>query len=93
MVQKWLNNKKPMERISVLKVEIARELTETSRNNVAIDWTLKESIQAKMRVMVKPILKRYGYPCDKQKKTTETVLEQAALINRDLVEVKNCVNY
>lgn len=66
--------------------EIARELTETIRNNVAIDWTLKESVQAKMKVLVKRILKKYGYPPDKQKKATETVLEQAALICRDLTE-------
>jgi len=66
--------------------EIARELTETIRNNISIDWTLKESVQAKMRVMVKHILKKYGYPPDKQKKATETVLEQASLICRDLTD-------
>ena len=53
---------------------------------MAIDWTLKESVQAKMRVLVKRILKKYGYPPDKQKKATETVLEQAALICKDLTE-------
>ncbi|MCL7412788.1 MAG: type I restriction endonuclease subunit R [ANME-2 cluster archaeon] len=67
-------------------IEIARELTETIRNNISIDWTLKESVQAKMRVMVKRILKKYDYPPDKQKKATETVLEQAALICRELTE-------
>lgn len=41
--------------------DIARELTETIRNNISIDWTLKESVQAKMRVMVKRILKKYGH--------------------------------
>lgn len=41
--------------------DIARELTETIRNNISIDWTLKESVQAKMRVMVKRTLKKYGY--------------------------------
>ena len=66
--------------------DIARELTETIRNNVSIDWTLKESVQAKMRVIVKRILKKYGYPPDKQKKATETVLEQASLICKDLTE-------
>ena len=66
--------------------DIARELTETIRNNVSIDWTLKESVQAKMRVIVKRILKKYDYPPDKQKKATETVLEQASLICKDLTE-------
>ncbi len=66
---------------------IARELVDTVRKNVTIDWTLKESVQAKLRVMVKRILKKYGYPPDKQKKATETVLEQAKLICKDLAEV------
>ena len=66
--------------------EIARELTKTIRNNISIDWTLKESVQAKMRMIVKRILKKYVYPPDKQKKATETVLEQASLICKDLTE-------
>ncbi len=66
---------------------IARELVDTVRKNVTIDWTLKESVQAKLRVMVKRILKKYGYPPDKQKKATETVLEQAKLICKDLAEI------
>jgi len=65
---------------------IARELVETVRKNVTIDWTLKESIQAKLKVMVKRILRKYGYPPDKQQKATETVLEQATLICKDWAE-------
>jgi len=65
---------------------IARELANTIRNNVTIDWTLRESVQARLRVMVKRVLKRYGYPPDKQKKATETVLEQATLIAKDWAE-------
>ena len=64
---------------------IARELVDTVRKNVTIDWTIKESVQAKLRVMVKRILKKYGYPPDMQKKATDTVLEQAALICKDWV--------
>ena len=56
---------------------IAQELTEMIRHNVTIDWTLRENVQAKLRVMVKRTLRKYGYPPDKQKKATETVLEQA----------------
>jgi len=62
---------------------IARELVETVRNNVTIDWTVKENVRAKLRVMVKRILRKYGYPPDKQEKATITVLEQAELIARD----------
>ena len=65
---------------------IARELVQAVRNNVTIDWTLKESVQARLRVMVKRILRKYGYPPDKQKKATETVLEQATLLCKDWAE-------
>ena len=48
----------------------ARELTEMIRKNVTIDWTLRENVQAKLRVMAKRILKKYNYSPDKQKKNT-----------------------
>ena len=60
---------------------IARELVETVRNNVTIDWTLRENVRAQLRVLVKRILRRHGYPPDKQEKATQTVLEQAALLS------------
>ncbi|OQB75249.1 MAG: Type-1 restriction enzyme R protein [bacterium ADurb.Bin132] len=62
---------------------IARELLETIRRNVTIDWTIKESARAKLRVMVKHILRKHGYPPDKQEKATQTVLEQAELLCKD----------
>jgi type I restriction enzyme R subunit len=65
---------------------IARELVETVRKNVSVDWTLRESVQAKLRVMVKRTLKKYGYPPDKQQKATDTVLEQAKLLCKDWAE-------
>lgn len=65
---------------------IARELVQAVRNNVTIDWTLKESVQAKLRVMVKRVLRKYGYPPDKEKKATETVLDQATLLCKDWAE-------
>jgi type I restriction enzyme R subunit len=65
---------------------IARDLADTIRKNVSIDWTLRESVQARLRVMVRRVLKKYGYPPDKQKKATETVLEQANMIARDWAE-------
>ena len=60
---------------------IARELVETVRNNVTIDWTLRESVRAQLRVMVRRILNRYGYPPDKQEQATITVLEQAEVLS------------
>jgi type I restriction enzyme R subunit len=65
---------------------IARELVEMVRTNVTIDWTVKEFVRAKLRVMVKRILRKYGYPPDKQERATITVLEQAELIAADWVE-------
>jgi type I restriction enzyme R subunit len=60
---------------------IARELVATVRCNVTIDWTLRESVRAQLRVLVKRILRKYGYPPDKQEKATQTVLEQAAVLS------------
>ncbi|CAG1016571.1 partial Type-1 restriction enzyme R protein, partial [Anaerolineales bacterium] len=62
---------------------IARELVDTVRKNTTIDWTVRETVRAKLRVMVKRILRKYGYPPDKQEKATQTVLEQAEVIARD----------
>ena len=60
---------------------IARELVETVRNNVAIDWTLRENVRAKLRTLVKRILRKHGYPPDKQEKAARTVLQQAELLS------------
>jgi len=59
---------------------IARELVEAVRRNVTIDWAVKESVRAKLRVLVKRILRKYGYPPDKQERAAQTVLEQAELL-------------
>jgi len=66
--------------------KMARELVETVRKNVTIDWTLRDSVQAKLRVLVKRMLKKYGYPPDKRQKATDTVLEQAKLLCADWAE-------
>ena len=65
--------------------DIARELVTTVRGNVTIDWTLRENVRANLRVLVKRILRRYGYPPDKQEKATRTVLEQAEVLSADWV--------
>ena len=62
--------------------EIARELVETVRNNVRIDWTLRENVRANLRRLVKRILRKHGYPPDKQEKATRTVLEQAEVVSK-----------
>jgi type I restriction enzyme R subunit len=63
----------------VLK-KIAHELVDQIRKNATIDWTVKESVKAKMRVMVKRILTKYNYPPDKQPKAVITILEQAEML-------------
>ena len=60
---------------------IARELVETIRNNVTIDWTLRENVRANLRRLVKRTLRRHGYPPDKQEKATRTVLQQAEALS------------
>ncbi len=59
---------------------IAQELVKAVRGNIKIDWTVRENVRAEMRVIVKRILRRYGYPPDKQASATELILEQAELI-------------
>ena len=65
---------------NTLRRTIARELVDTVRNNVTIDWMLRENVRAKLRAMVKRILRKHGYPPDKQEKATVTVLEQAEVV-------------
>lgn len=60
--------------------DVARELVGTVRKNVSIDWTVKESVRARLRVMVKRVLKERGYPPSKRDEATQTVLQQAELL-------------
>ena len=60
---------------------IARELVETVRENVAIDWTLRENVRAHLRRLVRRVLRKHGYPPDKQESATRTVLEQAEALS------------
>ena len=61
--------------------DIARELVQTMRDNVTIDWTLRENVRANLRRLVKRILRKHGYPPDKQERATRTVLEQAEVLS------------
>jgi type I restriction enzyme R subunit len=62
---------------------IARELVDTVKRNTTIDWTVRENVQAKMRIAVKKILRKHGYPPDMELRATETVIEQAKLLAND----------
>ena len=62
---------------------IAKELVTTLRKNVTIDWTVKESVRARLRLEVKKVLRHHHYPPDKQEQATRTVLEQAELLCAD----------
>jgi type I restriction enzyme R subunit len=61
--------------------KIARELVQAVKGNVTIDWTVRENVRANLRVIVKRILRKYGYPPDKQERATQTVLEQAEILS------------
>ena len=66
---------------------IARELVASVRANVTIDWMVRENVRAQLRVLVKRILRKHGYPPDKQEKATQTVLEQAAVLSAEWATV------
>ncbi len=66
--------------------EIAKEIADKIRANTTIDWSIRESARARMMVIVKRTLTKYGYPPDKQAKAIETVLKQAELMADGLVE-------
>ena len=70
-------------------IQMARELVDMIRKNVTIDWTIRDNVQAQLRVMVKKILKKYKYPPDKQEKATQTVLDQAKLLCKDWAETQS----
>jgi len=65
--------------------KIAQELVQSVRRSITVDWIQRENARAKIRVMVKRILRRFGYPPDKQERATELVLEQAEVLCREWV--------
>lgn len=64
--------------------ELAVVLTKRVRENASIDWTIKESVKAKLKVIIKRLLRHYGYPTDLQLLATETALTQAEMIVDEL---------
>lgn len=65
--------------------ELAVVLYDSVRKNTSIDWTIKENVRAKLKVVMKRLLRKYGYPPDMQKLATDTVLEQAEKIAEELI--------
>ena len=70
----------------ILKL-IAQDLVKEIKNSIKIDWTVKESVRAEMRVRIKRLLRKHGYPPDKQERATNTVLQQAEMLCKDWVPV------
>jgi type I restriction enzyme R subunit len=66
---------------TILKL-IAQDLVKAVRSNLTIDWTVRENVRANLRVIIKRILRKHGYPPDKEEKATATVLEQAEALSR-----------
>ncbi|GIP61317.1 type I restriction endonuclease subunit R [Paenibacillus woosongensis] len=60
--------------------QIAHELTQAIKSNIKVDWTLRENVRAQMRITVKRLLKKYGYPPDLEKMAIDLVLQQAELM-------------
>ena len=67
--------------------ELAAVLVDRVKQNASIDWSIKESVRARMKVIVKRLLRQYGYPPDKQAIATETVLKQAELFTEEWVVI------
>ena len=65
--------------------QIAKEVAEKLRNNISVDWSIRESVRAKLRLLIKSSLRRYNYPPDKQDSAVDLILSQAELISEDLV--------
>ena len=70
----------------ILKI-IAHEIADKVRSNATIDWTIRESARAKLMVLVKRTLTKYGYPPDKQQKAIDTVLKQAEMMAEKIIDM------
>ena len=66
-------------------IEIAREVAEKLRQNVSVDWSVRESVRARLRLIVKNLLRKYKYPPDDQDEAVELVLSQAEMVSEELV--------
>jgi type I restriction enzyme R subunit len=62
-------------------VEMAREIAAKLRDNLTVDWAVRDSVRAKLRIMIRTLLRRYKYPPDQAKDTVEMVLRQAEVVS------------
>ena len=67
-------------------VQIAKELVETVNNNMTIDWDIRKDARAKMRIEIKKLLIKYNYPPNKSEKAVQTVIRQAELKCKEMME-------
>ena len=81
-----LTNNKSAEEVmgEEVLVQIAIEIADILRKNVTVDWSVRDSVRARLRVLVKTLLRRYKYPPDQQDKATELVLTQAEVVSEEL---------
>lgn len=63
--------------------QIARDLTQSIKNNISVDWAIRESVQAKMKMIIKRLLKKYGYPPDKTATAVDLVMQQTKLMSEN----------
>ena len=82
-----LSNNKSAEELmgEEVLVKIAVEIAEKLRNNVTVDWSVRESVRARLRLLVKNLLRKYKYPPDEQDSAVDLVLSQAEIISEDLL--------
>ena len=60
---------------------MAREVAKKLRDNLTVDWTVRDSVRARLRILIRNLLRRYKYPPDQQKDAVDVVLQQAELIS------------
>ena len=63
---------------------MAREVAKKLRENITVDWAVRDSVRARLRILIRNLLKRYKYPPDKQKDAVETVIRQAEVLSEDM---------
>ena len=82
-----LSNNKSAEELMGEEVllQIAREIAEKLRKNITVDWSVRESVRARLRLLVKSLLRKYKYPPDQQDEAVELVLSQAEVISEEFL--------
>ena len=66
-------------------IKISKEIADKLRNNITVDWSVRESVRARLRLLVKSLLRKYKYPPDEQEGAVDLVLSQAEVVSEELV--------